>query len=202
MWIRNELTCWCGLMIFGCAALFLLLSAVGCQNNGEDGSAALMKVGHASVVEDDMMTREFNNLFRDGDVYFAGLPTEAGLRMAEERGVGLVINVISVPESKTRIRFDERKLVEQLGMKYVFIPVTPGSFSIGDVDKFTAALASIHDDEKILIHCASSNRAGGIWAAYLARKLGMSEEEALARGREAGLNRESMVGAVKRVIEE
>jgi len=130
------------------------------------------------------------------------LPTEAGLRTAEKRGVGLVINVISEPESTTRIAFDEEKVVEGLGMKYVFIPVTPGSFSVGDVDEFAAALSTMGDGEKVLIHCASSNRAGGIWAAYLARKLGMNEDDALARGREAGLNRESMVGAVKRVIEE
>jgi len=185
-------------MVLCCAALFLFLSATGCQS----GDAALGEVGHASAVKDDMMASEFNHLFRDGDVYFAGLPTEVGLRTAKERGVGLVINVISEPESKMRIPFDERKLVEQLGMEYVFIPVTPGSFSSGDVDKFAAALSTMDDDEKILIHCASSNRAGGIWAAYLARKLGMSEEEALTRGREAGLNRESMVGAVMRVIEE
>ena len=52
----------------------------------------------------------------------------------------------------------------------------------------------------VLVHCGSSNRAGGLWAAYLARERGFTIDDAIARGREAGLSRESMIEAVRRVV--
>ena len=94
------------------------------------------------------------------------LPAKAGIRMAAERGVVTVINVISEPESKSQIPFDEKALVEELGIQNVFIPVTPKSFSADVVDRFAKALDEASGGG-VLVHCASSNRAGGIWAAYL-----------------------------------
>ena len=48
----------------------------------------------------------------------------------------------------------------------MFIPVTPKSFSADVVDRFAKALDEASGGG-VLVHCASSNRAGGIWAAYL-----------------------------------
>ena len=51
----------------------------------------------------------------------------------------------------------------------------------------------------VLLHCASSNRVGAVWAVVQARK-GKSLEEAEAAGREAGLRSSPMAAAVRRVL--
>jgi hypothetical protein len=51
----------------------------------------------------------------------------------------------------------------------------------------------------VLLHCASSNRVGGVWAVIQARK-GKALDEALAAGREAGLHNPQMEAAVRRVL--
>lgn len=140
-----------------------------------------------------------NNLYRDNLFYFGGQPDEAAFkRLAEEAGIKTVIN-LRQPQELERLDFDEPALVEELGLRYVNIPITPDAFSIEDVDRFSAVLAETGGP--VLLHCASANRAGGLWAAYLVRHRGFALEEAISRGQTAGLNRDTMIEAVKRVAE-
>lgn len=53
----------------------------------------------------------------------------------------------------------------------------------------------------MLIHCASSNRVGGLWAAYPVRYCGYGIDEAIRLGGAAGRSRQSMIDAAKRVVE-
>jgi uncharacterized protein (TIGR01244 family) len=141
-----------------------------------------------------------NNLFQDGRMYFGGQPHEAALaRLAGEAGVKTVINIRN-PEEMSRVPFDEPAVVESLGMRYVTIPVSPDTFSESDVAQFAELLSSTEDP--VLLHCASSNRVGGMWAAYLARHEGIAVEEAIQLGRSAGLRSEGMVAAARRVAGE
>ena len=140
-----------------------------------------------------------NNLFQDGRMYFGGQPDQASFaRMASEAGVKTVVN-IRLPGEMSRIGFDEQALVESLGMKYVTIPVSPDSFSADDVSQFADVLSST--EEPVLLHCASSNRVGGMWAAYLALHQGVEVDDAIELGRSAGLRSESMVSAARRVAD-
>lgn len=142
----------------------------------------------------------FNNIFQDGDVFFAGQPRdEEALRRLKDAGVDTVIN-IRAEEEMSRIPYDEPAAVERLGMKYLQIPVTPKTFSGDAVDRLADALDA--SQGKCLIHCGSSNRVGGIWAAYLARKRGMDVDDALEEGRSAGLSAAMMENAVVRVVED
>jgi len=138
------------------------------------------------------------NVSRAGRIFFAGQPGEAALRQAAAEGVALVINSRTAQEM-TRVPFDEPALVAALGMQYVVIPVTPSTFSAADVDRFAEALAAT--DGPVLFHCATANRSGGLWAAYLVRKRGLPWERALDLGRAAGLSRQSMIEAARRVAE-
>ena len=65
-------------------------------------------VGVAERVELSPEGAEFNNLFRDGRMYFAGQPTEAGFQEMAEAGVTTVINLRSDTEMTERVTFDER----------------------------------------------------------------------------------------------
>ncbi len=139
-----------------------------------------------------------NNLFRDGSFYFSGQPDEASLgRLAAEDGIATVVNLRGASELDS-LGFDERAVVERLGITYVSIPVTPQTFSIEDVRSFAEAVEAAKGP--ILLQCGSSNRAGGMWAAYLAIERGVDLDAALEKGRAAGMRSDTVEDAVKRVV--
>lgn len=162
------------------------------------GSSKAIQIGKAEPNLE--LAEQFNNVFQDGDFYFAGIPTESGLRSASERGVKVIVNLLPAEQQASRISFDEPVLVNSLGMCYESIPMVPSTFSTDDIDR----LAVIIDETEggVLIHCASSNRVGGLWAAYLYRHRGFDFEEAVELGMAAGLRPGGMTEAVKRVAEE
>jgi uncharacterized protein (TIGR01244 family) len=165
-----------------------LLGVFGCASD-------LPPAGIAEPVTE--WSNQFSAITRDGDVYFAGLPTKSGLASAVGGGVTTVISLLPEAEERRLLAFDESEEVTRLGARFVRIPVTAESFSAADVDQFANTWAEA--DGKILMHCASSNRTGGMWAAYLIRHASMPQGEALGAGMHAGLNSQGMVEAVKRV---
>lgn len=173
--------------------VFSVLMLQGCA-----GSREAIQIGMAKP--NNEMSEQFNNVFQDGDFYFAGLPTEIGLRSASERGVTVIVNLLPAEQQASRVSFDEPALVKSLGMRYESIPMVPSTFSTDDIDR----LAAIIDEAEggVFIHCASSNRVGGLWAAYLHRHRGYDLEEAIELGMAAGLRPGRMIEAVKRVAGE
>ena len=119
--------------------------------------------------------------------------------MKDELGIKRVINIRTDSEM-VRVGFDEPALVKELGMEYVNIQVTYDDFSSSDLDKFVKAIGS--HEGPLLLHCASSNRVGGLWATYLVLEMGMEIDDALEHGRAAGLRAGAMTDAAIRVISE
>lgn len=156
-------------------------------------------IGTASRVADANLSAEFNNLSADGETYFGGWPTEAGLRAMSAKGVKLVV-ALKTPEQVQEARgYDPRKVAADLGINLVVIPVSPGSFSAADVEAFAAAYDA--SNGPVLIHCGSSSTVGGMWAGYLALKRGYTPEKALDAGRAAGLREGPMSDAAERVVQ-
>lgn len=139
-----------------------------------------------------------DNVFQIGSVTIAGQPDEQALREAAAMGVTTVVNLRAEAESAS-VGFDEAALVEALGMVYVTIPMTPASFNADDVARFANVLAD-SEGAPLLVHCSSSNRAGGMWAAYLALHRSIPEPTALRAGRAAGMSKAVMIGATQRVV--
>ncbi len=146
------------------------------------------------------------HLSRVHNVLFAGQPTEEGFRLLAERGVNVVINLRPESEMQRAIEFDEPALVESLGMDYVHIPMTPATFSADDVQRLQASInrpAKVAGEPlRFVIHCRSSNRCGGLWAAFLHENYPFEEPEAIEYGKLAGLRSESMIEATKRVMDD
>ena len=121
------------------------------------------------------------------DLFIAGQPTERALRAMKDAGVTTVIN-LRMPQEMTRIGFDEEKLIAELGMTYVHIPmrggVGPSAYSPETLRKFTEALRAA--DGKVLLHCTIAWRASHIWAAYLIEH-GIPEADALTHTRAINL---------------
>ena len=88
---------------------------------------------------------------------------------------------------------EEKLAVEAAGMRYINIPVTGAGINKTQLAAFTKAMEATQTP--VLVHCASGNRAGALWATYRMSK-GVSPAIALEEGRTAGMN-EAMEANVK-----
>lgn len=165
-------------------------SMVGCQSTPARGSASMV----AAPIDG---WEGIENVSRAGAVTFAAQPTEAALEQYAAEGGTMVIDLRTHTDGDGAA-FDEAGKVTALGMDYVPVPMSPGSFSTGDVKLFVVAMREARGP--VLVHCGSSNRVGGMWAAYLALEKGWETEAAMEAGRAAGMRSESVEEAARRVI--
>ena len=124
----------------------------------------------------------------------AGQPSAEALAALKDLGFRTVVNLRPPAEGPG----DEKAVVEGQGLRYVNVPVTADSFRLEDA----LAVMAVLDDASagpVLVHCASSNRVGGVLAVIASRR-GRSLDEAIAEGRAAGLHSPVMENAVRRVL--
>jgi uncharacterized protein (TIGR01244 family) len=100
--------------------------------------------------------------------------------------VSTVVNLRGQDEMDA-LGFDERRAVIKLGMGYIHLPLTKGSV-LSD-EEINRILDVVGDTGKapIILHCASSNRSGYIWAMYRALRGHVETNEAIRQGEAAGL---------------
>ena len=124
----------------------------------------------------------------------AGQPAPEALARLRDMGFRTVVNLRTEQEGTA----EERKVVEGQGLRYVSVPITAESLSLADAEAVEKVL---HDPSStpVLLHCASSNRVGAVWALIQARE-GKSLDAALAAGREAGLRSPQLEAAVRRLV--
>ncbi|MGH8460618.1 MAG: beta-lactamase hydrolase domain-containing protein [Stenotrophobium sp.] len=109
-------------------------------------------------------------------------------------GVTTVVNLCPPGEACT---YDEAALMRQLGMRYVNIPVAgPGDLT---ADSARSLHEAIDVDGEVLVHCASSNRVGALFALKARHVDGKNVEESLAIGWAAGLK--AMEPVVRQLLE-
>lgn len=115
-------------------------------------------------------------------LYSAGQPSAAQLQQAAAAGISTVIDLRQPDEDRG---FDETAAAERLGLRYVRIPVAGAAgLDAANVRALRSALAQ--SNGPVLLHCASSNRAGALLALLQAQD-GASIEQALEFGRRAGM---------------
>ena len=117
-------------------------------------------------------------------VYFAGQPSETDLAEYSKLGVKTIVN-LRMPAEMEKAGFDEAAVAKAAGMEYVSIPVT-GIPEDSDLAKIYAELNKAGSG-KVLMHCATSNRAGVAWAAFRSTQHKLPAEDALNEGKAAGL---------------
>jgi uncharacterized protein (TIGR01244 family) len=132
-----------------------------------------------------------------GDEFFiGGQPTERALREMKAKGVTTVVNLRTPPEMTSQVKFDEKKLVEELGMKYVYLPVRGDAtfpYAPSTLDGFAKAVKEANG--KVLLHCTVAWRASHLWAAYLIREKGVSDADALSNARAINLMDDHRMGS-------
>jgi uncharacterized protein (TIGR01244 family) len=122
-----------------------------------------------------------------------GRPAPETVAKLKELGFKTVVDLRTEAEGTAA----ERAAVEAQGLRYVSVPITAQTFSLSDVEAVERVLTDPASGPTLL-HCASSNRVGAVWAVIQARK-GKSLAEAEAAGRQAGMQ-PSMQAAVRRVL--
>jgi uncharacterized protein (TIGR01244 family) len=127
---------------------------------------------------------------------FGGQPSPETLKSLGDMGFRTVVNIRTAREGAP----EEGPIVRALDLDYVWVPVSPGTFSLEDVEAIERVLED-PDAAPVLLHCASSNRVAAVWAVIQARE-GRTLEEAEAAARATGLHSPSMWEAVLRVLEE
>jgi uncharacterized protein (TIGR01244 family) len=167
------------------AVLVATTVAAGLPAQSLVGKKTIQSVPSVSLLETSGMFLQRYAKVGD-DLFIAGQPTEKALRDMKAQGVTTVIN-LRMPEEMAQIGFDEKKLIDELGMKYIHIPMRGGdgemSYSPATLAKFSSAMKSA--DGKVLLHCTVAWRASHIWAAYLIQE-GLPEADALQHAR--GIN--------------
>ena len=129
------------------------------------------------------------------NIYTGGRPQPEHFQQAKERGVRTVINLCPPAEP---CAYDEAALVDSLGLRYINIPIA----GVGDLNRENAqrladSLATSASGG-VLVHCASSNRVGALFALKAHYIDGADVEQALATGRAAGLK--AMEPAVRSLL--
>ena len=131
------------------------------------------------------------DLLRNGRTPFAGeailtggQPTTSQVERAQELGYKTVIN-LRQPDEKDNTDPDQ---VQALGMTYISIPIN-GSADMTEEKARVLAEALESSESPVMVHCASGNRVGGLFAMKAYYIDGVGPEEALAVGKAAGMTR-------------
>jgi uncharacterized protein (TIGR01244 family) len=128
-------------------------------------------------------------------LYTAGQPEPEAWKAAARDGISTVINLR--PEGEMAGR-DEAAEVAAAGLAYYHLPVA----GAGDVNGANAEqLRQLIEQAPgpVLVHCASGNRVGALLALGAAKDEGLTTEQAIEFGRNAGMG--SVESRVREVLE-
>lgn len=159
-----------GAMGIALATLCASAASLGQSHSGDEMSKAI-DIPNARMPFEGVLT--------------GGQPTPEQLEEMKQAGYQIIVNLR--PAAEIGDDWDEAKAVGSLGMTYVSIPVAGGA---GLTDEAVERLHEIVDEpgnRPLVVHCASGNRVGALFALVAARKQGKSVQEAIEIGRQAGL---------------
>jgi uncharacterized protein (TIGR01244 family) len=168
----HKMAAWFMLLVFAASPIF-----AGCDAGESDAQTPPLKV-------EDIEGVARGNLYLDGRAYIAGQPSEEAFAELARRGVTVIINTRTPAEFEDReeVPFDEEKVVCELGMTYVSIPLGGDDhpYEPAAVERLAEALAA--NDGDVVIHCLYGIRALYLWMAHLVRNEGLTLEETMVRG--------------------
>jgi uncharacterized protein (TIGR01244 family) len=126
-----------------------------------------------------------------------GQPSERDMRQAAKAGVKTVINLRGAGE---HAGYDQDAVARGLGITYIAIPVSGREdLNADNVSAFGQAVR-IAGDRPALMHCASGNRVGALFALHAGMFEDKSIEEAVEIGRQHGLT--GLESTVREILEQ
>jgi uncharacterized protein (TIGR01244 family) len=115
------------------------------------------------------------------ELYISGQPTAEALAKLKSEGVTTVINLRTPSEMDNReyVPFDEKVVVDSLGLEYIHIPLGGTEFPYTNEALLKFANAIDKAEGKVLLHCTVGRRASNMWAAYLIQFKGFEPNKAI-----------------------
>lgn len=138
-----------------------------------------------------------NVTFPEPGLMAAGQPTGEQIQLAAEEGYRTVIDLRTADEGRG---YDEAGAAKANGLKYINIPMTPASLDQATIDRFLDSMRKA--ERPVIVHCASSNRVGALYYAWLVLEKGVKPEEAMTRAKAAGLKSSEMEAKMKKLVAE
>ena len=161
------------------AVLFLAAAAFAA---GKPGGGETFHISHASFPAPGVMS--------------AGQPTGEQVQLLAEEGYKTIVDLRAPEEPRG---FDEPEAARQNGLAYVNVPVTP-AFDQTAIDRFLETMKKV--EHPVIIHCATANRVGALWYAWLVLDQGLPPAAALAKARAAGLQNPELTAKIEKLVAE
>jgi uncharacterized protein (TIGR01244 family) len=127
----------------------------------------------------------------------AGQPTAKQLKEAAKAGYKTVIDLRLLEEDRG---FDEAKAARKAKLEYANIPVSPHTLDGPTIKYFLTVLSNA--ERPALVHCATGNRSGALYYAWLVLENGMPEAQAMEQARAAGLGDPDLTARVEELVNE
>lgn len=126
-----------------------------------------------------------NGMWTTPQLLTGGQPNPATFSQAAAAGFQTIVNLRPDAEMFA-CGFDEAAVIADAGMTYVKLPVaSPDDLSDANAKQLYDLVSNATGP--VMVHCASGNRVGALWAIAQRRFGGASPAEALEHGRAAGL---------------
>ncbi len=170
--------------------LFLVLCLIFASLAAVAGDKNLDAISSLKVDLDAVV--ELNQVRPVDGVTAAGQPNEAGFKVFADNGYAVVIDLRTAGEDRG---LDEAAVVESLGMDYINLPIGRDGITFANAKALQALIQAY--DQPVLVHCASANRVGALFALSEYAESG-DAEAAIEAGRAAGLK--GMEPVVKKVL--
>lgn len=116
-----------------------------------------------------------NSVLVGRNLLIGGQPSVEALSQLADEGYEVILST----RGEDELSWDERAVVDSLGMRFVSIPIPNPvtGFTDEQVDLFDEFMNG--KNGRTVLHCGSGNRVSGLWAVWLVEKEGLSPEEAL-----------------------
>lgn len=132
-----------------------------------------------------------NNIVKYKNFYIASQPSVEAINMMKDRGITTVITNRAAKENNG---FEEQKVVEEAGLKFMrariyndrYGDINDGKLNVAELEKVLNLIADTKDGD-VFVHCGSADRASMILATHLYNVDKNSAKEALTKARQAGL---------------
>ncbi len=161
-----------------------------------------------NLTKNELLNLKAENLDQQGDfaklrkfrhLYFSGAPTQAGIQELKKLGVKKVIDLKPDEENPDS---HEKDHAQTNGLEYHQVPVE-GCHAL-TLDKVRQVNQLVdHNDESspTLIYCRSGNRASAWLAVHLYLEHNFTEDEAIAKAKETGMDKEQIEEETRKVIQ-
>jgi len=124
-------------------------------------------------------------LYKAGDFFISGQPTDSIIATLKDQDIGLIINV-RTPEEMEIVKehgFDEKSYSDSLNIPYVNVPIGGNyGFTQTSIKEINDAI-QLHDGT-VMIHCRSAGRATNAWMAWLINYYELPIDNAISLGKQ------------------